>query len=1276
VKPAWTCCERVGLLLLLSGLASAQTIITTLAGSRYMFPPDGIAAINAPVGNVSGVTADGHGNVYFSDLSTDRVYRIDSKGILITYAGSGTQGYSGDGGPATSAALFNPRSLVFDSSGNLFISDAGNSRVRKVTPAGIISTWAGNGNSGFSGDGGLAISASFGGNARIALDSGSNLYISDPDNHRIRRVTASGTIFTYAGNGADATAGDGGPAQQASLQNPVALAFDSNSNLYIADSEGNRVRKITPGGIISTVAGTGVGGEAGDGGPATQAHLWGPTGVAVDSTGALLIADLFGSRIRRVDPVTSLISTIAGTSQVGLAGDGGPATGASLYSPTDLFASGQTLLIADLGNFRVRSLTNGVLSTIAGNGNYGYTGDGGIAGAASLPAPDGVVIDQAGNVNICDSFANRVRTVTTFGIINVTAGGNTAGYSGDGATATAATMVDCQGIATDSTGNLYIADTHNRRIRKIDTSGIITTVAGNGVNDFSGDGGPAVKASLSNPQGVAVDTQGNLYIADTGNNRIREVTAAGAIITIAGTGATGFSGDGFSATGAQLNSPSRVAVDSAGNILFTDNGNNVVRRISTTGVISTVAGNGQYGFAGDGGPAKSAMLANPIGLAIDSTGGILIADADNKRIRRVDPNGTIDTVAGNGTSTLSGDGRSPLSTGFGSPADVAVDTAGNLYIADQNNGRVRRIQPKPSSLILSDTGMTFTAAVDAASVSSRTLRILNGGAGAIGWSASTRVLSGSPSWLSVTPNQGTSTNSSSSSVTVSVNPGGLASGNYYGQVQIASPGVANSPRLVTVVLNILSASQTSGPSVSPASFLFTATAGAANPASQTLTVSTLHGAAVAFTASATFINTNHWLTVTPASSSASAGKPASLSLQASSQGLAAGVYTATVNLAFSGGSARSIPVTLAVTGAGATSASITAKAAACTPTQLLPAVTALGSGFTVPAGWPAPMEATVVDDCGQPFTSGTVIATFSNGDPPLAMNGLADGTWSATWAPRQSSSVVVTVTAQSAAVQGATPLHGSVQFNGQVSPNTEPPIVNTGGILNSASFAAGEPSTPGALITVFGSNLAARAASATSLPLPTQLSGSQVILGGVAMPLLYAGPGQINAVVPFTIPVDTTQQVIVISGTTLSVPEPDDVAPGAPATFTLNGSGSGAGIVVAYNPDGTGYIVSTSRPAHPGSVIVVYCTGLGGVQSNIHAGEAAPLSPIAPVTDTVSLTIGGLSAQVLFAGLVPTLSGLYQINVQIPASISTGDAVPVLLNAAGLNGPPVTIAIH
>ena len=507
----------------------------------------------------------------------------------------------------------------------------------------------------------------------------------------------------------------------------------------------------------------------------------------------------------------------------------------------------------------------GMISTVAGNGQWIFRGDGGLATQSPLFLPIGGAADAAGNLILSDSNNQRIRMVNAAtGMISTVAGNGTPGFGGDGGPATSAQLANCEGIAQDSAGNLYVADTFNRRIRKITPAGIISTVAGNGLNSFSGDGGPAINAALGGPEGVAVDSQGNLYIADTLNQRVRKVSSSGVITTIAGDGIPGYTGDGVPSNASQLNTPRRVVLDSAGNIYIADSGNNVVRKIAAaTGIIRTVAGNTTNGYSGDGGPATAAALSDPHGMAVDASGALLIADSGNRVIRRVDSNGVITTIAGNGSATLSGDGRSPLNTGFGFPVDVSLDAAGNIYIADRANARVRRIQPAPASLVVSQTGLTFSAAVDAAAVSTRTIRILNGGAGTIGWSAIASTVSGGPNWLAVSPAQGSSTSTTAGLLTVAANPAGLAAGNYYGRIQIVSPGVTNSPRFLTVVLNVLSAAQTAGAAVNSAGLVFTGTAGGANPAAQTLTVSKLHGAGVAFTSSISFDQPGQWIAATP-----------------------------------------------------------------------------------------------------------------------------------------------------------------------------------------------------------------------------------------------------------------------------------------------------------------------------------------------------------------------------------------------------------------------------
>ncbi len=337
-----------------------------------------------------------------------------------------------------------------------------------------------------------------------------------------------------------------------------------------------------------------------------------------------------------------------------------------------------------------------VITTVAGNGDYGYNGDSILATNAKLDQPFDVAVDKNGNVYVADWFNDRVRKINSYGIISTIGGNGIYDYTGDGGPAIAGTFRGPGAVAIDEVGNVYVCDAGNHVVRKIDTSGIITTFAGNGIGaggingTYSGDGGPANLAGLNAPNGIAIDTFGNVYIADMQNQRIRKVDTSGIIHTIAGTGTNGFNGDGGLADTSLLNYPMCVAVDFLGNIYVTDNSNNRVRRINNSGIISTIAGDGNFNSNGDGGPAVLAEL-NPEGIAVDNVGRIYVSETLKNKVRLIDTNGIITTIAGTGIAGYNGDSIRADSAKLYSPVGVEVDQFGNLYIADEDNYRIRKV---------------------------------------------------------------------------------------------------------------------------------------------------------------------------------------------------------------------------------------------------------------------------------------------------------------------------------------------------------------------------------------------------------------------------------------------------------------------------------------------------------------------------------------------------------------------------------------------------------
>jgi len=578
-----------------AGLQDAATYnIQSAAGSNSV--GDGGPALEAFFSQTEGIAVDGQGNVYVADADNNRVRKIAFNGVISTLAGTGVAGFAGDGGPANGAQLNQPYGLALDGLGNLYIADLGNGRIRKVTADGNIQTVAGGGSApAMSALGGPALNATFTAPRNVALDPDGTLYISDFGASIVYRVSPAGNLTILAGTGTAGYSGDEGFSNLAQLNSPAGIASDGAGTIYIADSGNNCIRKIYLN-VISTVL-----------------NVTTPTGVAFGG-GALYIA---GSNY-----LGTLNSPFAG---VASAFDVAADTAGNVYATTGQFVIAVTGL--------------GTANTIAGSGlGLYFSGDGGPAISARLHTPSGIALDGEGNKYIADSANHRIRQITSAGLILTIAGTGAAGADGDNGPATLATLNSPQSVAIDSTGNLYIADTGNGKVRKITPQGNISTVL---------DG-------LNNPEYVAVDGTGAVYVADTGNDRVLKVAVSGATSVLAQIlkpAAVMVDGNGnvwlseltrvsqIAATGAftiianNLQTPRGLALTASGELLIAETGTNLIRGWTSTDGLTTVAGTGMQGFAGDGGPASAAEFNAASDAAVDANGIIWIADSGNNCIR-------------------------------------------------------------------------------------------------------------------------------------------------------------------------------------------------------------------------------------------------------------------------------------------------------------------------------------------------------------------------------------------------------------------------------------------------------------------------------------------------------------------------------------------------------------------------------------------------------------------------------------------------------------------
>jgi len=688
----------------------ANGIITTVAGGGsllIMWGPDSgyesIPATNAILNEPFGIAVDANGNLFLADTYDERIEIVDTNGILTVIAGHGMlEGFSGDGGAATNAQFVRPKGVAVDPAQNLYIADTLNARIREIDSNGIINTVVGNGagypNGAYGGDGGAATNASLYDPISMVFDPSGNLYIADSWNDRIRFVPFGGLPKLVLNN--------------------VALTNNGNYCVVVTDASGSVTSSIVSLTVLvpatinvqptSQIAPVGSNVTLNVGGYGTMplAYQWFFNGTLLaDQTNSLLVLE--NVTTNQTGSYTVTVTNLYGSATSSIASliVGYPPVITSQSSNQMVLIGSNVLFcteVAGSGPFTYQwqlngnNLPNNLITTVAGKSGAGYSGDGGAATNANLYSPQDVAVDSAGNLFIADAGNNRIRKVDTSGIISTVAGKSSAGYSGDGGAATNARLNYVRGVAIDSAGNLFVADTFNNRIRKVATNGIIATDAGNASVGFTGDGVAATNSGLYYPAGVGFDAVGDLLIADTRDNRIRKVDTNGLISTIAGVGPVypspgSYSGDGGAATSAHLNSPQGVVADSAGNVLLADASNNRVRKVDTSGIVTTLAGKTSAGYSGDGGVATNASLNSPQSVAVGADRSLFIADTGNNRIRKVDGSGTITTVAGRSGSGFSGDGGVATNASLYSPAAMALDSAGNLFIADTSNNRIRKV---------------------------------------------------------------------------------------------------------------------------------------------------------------------------------------------------------------------------------------------------------------------------------------------------------------------------------------------------------------------------------------------------------------------------------------------------------------------------------------------------------------------------------------------------------------------------------------------------------
>ncbi|HTR52766.1 MAG TPA: hypothetical protein VMJ10_18760 [Kofleriaceae bacterium] len=606
-----------------------------------------------------------------------------ASGLCLALLAGGIGGPGNVDGTGSAARFSTPQGVAIDGTGNLYVGDRGNNVIRKVSPTGVVTTFAGMTGVAGSADG-TGSAAQFTTPFSIATDAAGNLYVADYGD-AIREITPDGTVTTIAGIIGMAGSADG-TGSAARFSTPEGVAVDGSGNVYVADTGNNTIRMIAPGGVVTTIAGH-AGSTGSADGNGSAARFKSPTSLALDGSGNLYVADSLSDTIRKITPQGD-VTTFAGLAGITGSTDGTGSAARFDYPDGLAFDAAGDLLVADAHNSTVRKIDPaGAVTTWLGNPNMAGSADG-TGSAALFRNPAAIAVDSAGAVYVTDAGADTIRKVTPARVVTTLAGLATSFGSADG-TGSAAQFFGPTGVGVGSGGLVYVADTNNCTLRAVTPAGVVTTLAGSAGIEGSGDGS-GVNARFSTLRGVAVAGSGIIYVADTAYSTIRAVTPAGAVTTLAGLAETTGSADGVG-SGARFNSPWDVAVDGSGNVYVADYGNTSIRKVTPAGAVTTLAG--AYNMIGSAdGLGSAARFDLPTGIAADAAGNVYVADGSNCTIRAITPAGLVTTLAGLAGACGSADGTGSAAQ-FGIPTSVAVDPAGNVYVADTANATIRKVTP-------------------------------------------------------------------------------------------------------------------------------------------------------------------------------------------------------------------------------------------------------------------------------------------------------------------------------------------------------------------------------------------------------------------------------------------------------------------------------------------------------------------------------------------------------------------------------------------------------